>query len=69
MDGFWQRKFPTLKTKIKPQFMLISRNGGEKEMVGIKMYAKIQELKTKGYKKQRAARELDIRPPRKLFYH
>ena len=34
--------------------------GGEKEMVGIKMYAKIQELKTKGYKKQRAARELDI---------
>ena len=34
--------------------------GGEKKMVGIKMYAKIQELKTKGYKKQRAARELDI---------
>lgn len=29
-------------------------------MVGIKMYAKIQELKTLGYKKQRAARQLDI---------
>jgi len=29
-------------------------------MVGIEMYAKIQELKRKGYKKQRAARELGI---------
>jgi len=29
-------------------------------MVGIKMYAKIQELKCLGYKKQRAARQLDI---------
>ena len=29
-------------------------------MVGIAMYAKIQGLKRKGYKKQRAARELGI---------
>lgn len=29
-------------------------------MVGTKMYLKIQELKRKGYKKQRAARELRI---------
>ena len=29
-------------------------------MVGTEMYVKIQELKRKGYKKQRAARELAI---------
>lgn len=29
-------------------------------MVGTEMYVKIQELKRKGYKKQRAARELMI---------
>jgi transposase len=32
----------------------------KKEMVGIKMYARIQELRSKGYKKQRAAREMEI---------
>lgn len=53
-------KIPYLVDKIRPSvYAKESRNGG-KRMVGIKMYAKIQDLKTKGYKKQRAARELDI---------
>jgi len=61
MAGFWPIEIPTKKTKNSRMvytFPYYTREAAE--MVGINMYARIQELKSLGYKKQRAARQLEI---------
>ncbi len=55
------KQFSYLINKRACQFILEGEyKWRQAEMVGIKMYAEIQKLKTMGYKKQRAARELRL---------